>query len=93
MLTREQYDALDACDEIDVDDRVKIDDLDIEVVGYVDDTYSLVECEGTVLTDTVKKWIEDHDSSKTASAWSMFVGATPFAFAVPHISKIAFIEE
>ena len=92
-LTREQYDALDMFDEVFVDDRAKIDDLYIEVVGYVDDTYSLVECECTVLANTVKEWIEDHDSSSMSSTWSMLVKSKPFAYAVPHITKLALIRE
>lgn len=92
-LTREQYDSLDAYKETIIDDRAKIDDLYIDVVSYVDDTNSLVECECTVLASTIKEWIEKHDSSKTASAWSMFVSSKPFAFAVPHIKKMAFIQE
>ena len=92
-LAREQYDSLDVYDEITIDDRVKIDNLYIEVVGYVDDTNSLKECEGTVLANTIKEWIEDHDSSGMSSAWSMLVKSKPFHYAVPHIKKMAFIQE
>ena len=93
VLTREQYDSLDSYEETVVNDRAKIDDLFIEVVGYIDDTYSLVECEGTVLANTVKEWIEDHDSSSMSSTWSMLVKSKPFHYAVPHIAKMAFIKE
>lgn len=92
-LTREQYDALDMFDEVFVDDRAKIDDLYIDVVSYIDDTNSLVECEGTVLANTIKEWIEKHDSSGMASVWSMLVKSEPFHYAVPHIKKMAFIQE
>jgi hypothetical protein len=54
-LTREQYDSLDVYDEITINDRAKIDDLYIDVVSYIDDTNSLVDCEGTVLANTVKE--------------------------------------
>ena len=40
VLTREQYDSLDAYKETIIDDRAKIDDLYIDVVSYVDDTNS-----------------------------------------------------
>lgn len=93
VLTREQYDSLDAYHETIINDHSKIDDLYIEVVGYIDDTHSLVECEGTVLANTVKEWIEDHDSSSMSSTWSMLVKSKPFTFAVPHITKMAFIQE
>lgn len=93
VLTREQYDSLDVYDEITINDRAKIDDLYIDVVSYVDDANSLVECEGTVLANTVKEWIEDHDSSSMSSTWSMLVKSTPFHYAVPHITKMAFIKE
>lgn len=92
-LTREQYDSLDAYRETLINDYSRIDDLYIEVVGYIDGTNSLVDCEGTVLANTVKTWIEDHDSSAMSSTWSMLVKSKPFAFAVPHITKMAFIEE
>lgn len=92
-LTREQYDALDVYEETIIDDRAKIDDLYIEVVGYIDDTHSLVECEGTVLANTVKDWIEDHDSSAMSSVWSMLMKSEPFHYAVPHIAKMAFVQE
>lgn len=93
VLTREQYDSLDSYEETVINDRAKIDDLYIEVVGYIDDTNSLVECEGTVLANTVKEWIEDHDSSAMSSTWSMLVKSTSFHYAVPHITKMAFIKE
>ena len=92
-LTREQCDSLDAHHETIVSDHSKIDDLYIEVVGYIDDTNSLVECEGTVLANTVKEWIEDHDSSSMSSTWSMLVKSKPFHYAVPHIAKMTFIKE
>lgn len=93
VLTREQYDSLDAYHETIINDHSRIDDLYIEVVGYIDDTHSLVECEGTVLANTVKEWIEDHDSSSMSSTWSMLVKSRPFHYAVPHIAKMAFIQE
>ena len=93
VLTRDQYDSLDSYEETVINDRAKIDDLCIEVVGYIDDTHSLVECEGTVLANTVEKWIEDHDSSSLSSTWSMLVKSKPFHYAVPHITKMAFIKE
>lgn len=93
VLTREQYDSLDAYHETIVNDHSKIDDLYIEIVGYIDDTHSLVECDGTVLANTVKEWIEDHDSSSMSSTWSMLVTSKPFHYAVPHITKMAFIQE
>lgn len=93
-LTREQYDTLDVYEETIINDRARIDDLHIEVVGYVDDdTNSLVECEGTVLANTIKEWIEKHDSSGMASVWSILVKSEPFHYAVPHIKKMAFIKE
>lgn len=91
VLTREQYDSLDSYEETVINDRAKIDDLYIEIVGYIDDTHSLVECEGTVLANTVKEWIEDHDSSSMSSTWSMLVTSKPFHYAVPHITKMTFI--
>lgn len=93
VLTREQYDSLDAYHETIVNDHSRIDDLYIEVVSYIDDTNSLVECEGTVLANTVKTWIEDHDSSSMSSTWSTLVKSKPFHYAVPHITKMAFIQE
>lgn len=93
VLTRKQYDSLDVYKETVIDDHAKIDELYIEVVGYIDGTNSLVECEGTVLANTVKEWIEDHDSSSTSSTWSMLVKSKPFHYAVPHIAKMAFIKE
>jgi hypothetical protein len=93
VLTREQYDSLDSYEETVINDHSRIDDLYIEIVGYIDDTNSLVECEGTVLANTVKEWIEDHDSSSMSSTWSMLVKSKPFHYAVPHITKMAFIKE
>lgn len=93
VLTREQYDSLDAYHETLINDHSRIDDLYIEVVSYIDDTNSLVECEGTVLANTVKTWIEDHDSSAMSSTWSMLVKSKSFHYAVPHIVKMAFIQE
>ena len=93
VLTREQYDSLDAYHETIINDHSRIDDLYIDVVSYVDDTNSLVECEGTVLASTIKEWIEKHDSSGMSAVWSMFVKSEPFHYAVPHIKKMAFIQE
>ena len=93
VLTRDQYDSLDAYQETYVDDRAHIDDLYIEVIGYLDDNEKLIECEGTIVTNTIKQWVLEHDASSMASTWAMLVRSKPFHLAVPHIKKMTFIQE
>lgn len=93
VLTREQYDSLDSYEETVINDRAHIDDLYIEVVGYLDSNDKLIECEGTIVTNTIKQWVLEHDASSMASTWAMLVRSKPFAYAVPHITKMTFIKE
>ena len=73
--------------------RKQYDSLDAYKETVINDHAKIDDCEGTVLANTVKTWIEDHDSSAMSSTWSMLVKSKPFRYAVPHIAKMAFIKE
>ena len=56
---------------------------------YVTNDYEVVECDETVLMRKINELIKDYESD----AWRAEAKQEPFAFAVPHITKLAFIQE
>ena len=57
--------------------------------AYVTNDYEVVECDETVLMHKINELIKDYESD----AWRAEAKQESFHYAVPHITKIAFIKE
>ena len=57
--------------------------------AYVTNDYAVVECDETILMHKINELIKDYESD----AWRAEAKQESFHYAVPHITKMAFIKE
>lgn len=88
-LSQEKFDDLNNYKEIVIHDTLPNSAYAWGTFAYVIDDYTVVECDETVLMRKINALIKDYESD----AWRAEAKQEPFAFAVPHITKLAFIQE
>lgn len=88
-LSQDKFNALNNYEEIAIHDTLPNGAYAWGTFAYVIDDYTVVECDETVLMRKINALIKDYESD----AWRAEAKQEPFAFAVPHITKLAFIQE
>lgn len=88
-LSQEKFNNLSNYEEITIHDTLSSGAYAWGAFAYVIDDYTVVECDETVLMRKINELIKDYESD----AWRAEAKQEPFAFAVPHITKLAFIQE
>lgn len=88
-LSHEKFNNLSNYEEITIHDTLSSGAYAWGVFAYVIDDYTVVECDETVLMRKINELIKDYESD----AWRAEAKQESFHYAVPHITKIAFIEE
>lgn len=88
-LSQEKFNNLSNYEEITIHDTLPNGAYTWGAFAYVTNDYAVVECDETVLMRKINKLIKDYESD----AWRAEAKQEPFAFAVPHITKLAFIQE
>ena len=86
-LSQEKYNALNSYEEITIHDTLPNGAYAWGAFAYVTNDYEVVECDETVLMHKINEIIKDYEED----SWKATVRNEPFAFAVPHITKLAFI--
>lgn len=88
-LSQEKFDDLNNYKEIVIHDTLPNSAYAWGTFAYVTNDYEVVECDETVLMRKINELIKDYESD----VWRAEAKQEPFAFAVPHITKLAFIQE
>lgn len=88
-LSQDKFNDLSNYEEITIHDTLPNGAYAWGTFAYVTNDYTVVECDETVLMHKINKLIKDYESD----AWRAEAKQEPFAFAVPHITKMAFIKE
>lgn len=88
-LSQDKCNALNSYEEISIHDTLPNGAYAWGTFAYVTNDYEVVECDETVLMRKINALIKDYESD----AWRAEAKQEPFAFAVPHITKLAFIQE
>lgn len=88
-LSQEKFNNLSNYEEITIHDTLPNGAYAWGTFAYVTNDYTVVECDETVLMRKINKLIKDYESD----AWRAEAKQESFHYAVPHITKIAFIEE
>lgn len=88
-LSQDKCNALNSYEEISIHDTLPNGAYALGTFAYVTNDYEVVECDETVLMRKINELIKDYESD----AWRAEAKQEPFAFAVPHITKLAFIQE
>lgn len=88
-LSQEKVNDLNNYKEIVIHDTLPSGAYAWGTFAYVTNDYEVVECDETVLMHKINELIKDYESD----AWRAEAKQEPFAFAVPHITKLAFIQE
>lgn len=88
-LSQEKFNNLSNYEEITIHDTLPNGAYAWGTFAYVTNDYEVVECDETVLMRKINALIKDYESD----AWRAEAKQEPFAFAVPHITKLAFIQE
>ena len=88
-LSQEKCNALNSYEEITIHDTLSSGAYAWGAFAYVTNDYTVVECDETVLMHKINELIKDYESD----AWRAEAKQESFHYAVPHITKIAFIEE
>ena len=88
-LSQDKFNALNNYEEITIHDTLPSDAYAWGTFAYVTNDYEVVECDETVLMHKINEIIREYESE----AWRAEAKQEPFAYAVPHITKIAFIQE
>lgn len=88
-LSQDKFNALNNYEEITIHDTLSNGAYAWGTFAHVTNDYEVVECDETVLMRKINALIKDYESD----AWRAEAKQEPFAFAVPHITKLAFIQE
>lgn len=88
-LSQEKCNALNSYEEITIHDTLSIGAYAWSTFAYVTNDYEVVECDETVLMHKINEIIKKYEED----SWRAEAKQEPFHYAVPHITKIAFIEE
>lgn len=88
-LSQDKFNDLSNYEEITIHDTLPNGAYAWGTFAYVTNDYTVVECDETVLMRKINALIKDYESD----AWRAEAKQEPFAFAVPHITKLAFIQE
>ena len=88
-LSQDKFNDLSNYEEITIHDTLPNGAHAWGTFAYVTNDYTVVECDETVLMHKINELIKDYESD----AWRAEAKQEPFAFAVPHITKLAFIQE
>lgn len=88
-LSQDKFNDLSNYEEITIHDTLPNGAYAWGTFAYVTNDYTVVECDETVLMRKINELIKDYESD----AWRAEAKQEPFAYAVPHITKIAFIKE
>ena len=88
-LSKEKFESLKNYESIDIHDTLSSSGYAWGTFAYVMNDYNIVECDETVLMRKINELIKDYESD----AWRAEAKREPFAYAVPHITKMAFIKE
>lgn len=88
-LSQEKVNDLNNYKEIVIHDTLPSGAYAWGTFAYVTNDYEVVECDETVLMHKINELIKDYESD----AWRAEAKQEPFAFAVPRITKLAFIQE
>lgn len=86
-LSQEKFNNLSNYEEITIHDTLSSGAYAWGAFAYVTNDYEVVECDETVLMHKINELIKDYESD----AWRAEAKREPFAYAVPHITKMAFI--
>lgn len=88
-LSQDKFNALNSYEEITIHDTLPNGAYAWGTFAYVTNDYTVVECDETVLMHKINEIIRKYQED----AWRVMISKEPFAFAVPRITKMAFIEE
>ena len=88
-LSQEKYNALNSYEEITIHDTLPNGAYAWGKFAHVTNDYEEVECDETVLMHKINELIKDYESD----AWRAEAKQESFHYAVPHIAKMAFIQE
>ena len=88
-LSKEKFESLKNYESIDIHDTLSSSGYAWGTFAYVTKDYEVVECDETVLVHKISNIIREYESD----AWRAEAKQEPFAYAVPHITKMAFIKE
>ena len=88
-LSQEKFNNLSNYEEITIHDTLPNGAYAWGAFAYVTNDYEVVECDETVLMRKINALIKDYESD----AWRAEAKQEPFAFAVPHVTKLTFIQE
>lgn len=88
-LSQDKFNDLHNYEEITIHDTLSSGAYAWGAFAYVTNDYAVVECDETVLMRKINELIKDYESD----AWRAEAKQESFHYAVPHITKIAFIEE
>ena len=88
-LSQEKFNNLSNYEEIAIHDTLPNGAYAWGTFAYVIDDYTVVECDETVLMHKINEIIKDYESD----AWRAEAKQESFHYAVPHITKLAFIQK
>lgn len=88
-LSQEKFNDLNNYKEIMIHDTLSSGAYAWGTFAYVMNDYNIVECDETVLVHKISNIIREYESD----AWRAEAKQEPFHYAVPHITKMAFIKE
>ena len=88
-LSQEKFNDLSNYEEITIHDTLPNGAYVWGTFAYVTNDYEVVECDETVLMHKISEIIRKYEED----AWRVTISKKPFTFAVPHITKMAFIKE
>lgn len=88
-LSQDKFNDLNSYKEIMIHDTLSSGAYAWGAFAYATNNYEVVECDETVLMHKINALIKDYESD----AWRAEAKQESFHYAVPHITKIAFIKE
>lgn len=88
-LSQDKFNDLSNYEEITIHDTLPNGAYAWGTFAYVTNDYTVVECDETVLMHKINEIIREYESD----SWKVRINEKPFTFAVPHITKLAFIKE
>jgi len=88
-LSQDKFNDLSNYEEITIHDTLPNGAYAWGAFAYVIDDYTVVECDETVLMHKINEIIKKYEED----TWRAEAKQESFHYAVPHITKIAFIEE
>jgi hypothetical protein len=88
-LSQAKFNDLNSYEEIAIRDTLTSGAYVWGTFAYVTKDLEVVKCDETVLMRKINELIKDYESD----AWRAEAKQEPFAYAVPHITKMTFIKE